>query len=91
MSRSFGDSTFHGLRYAAFMSVLIVAVLVYGVAKGDPLAFVIAGVLLIFILPLAVVVVLSRRRSRRGPMHNGHDVTLDQTMPVGPDEPEDKS
>lgn len=90
MSRSYGDSRFHGLRYAVFMSVLIVAVLVYGVARGDPLAFIIAGVLLVFILPLAIVVVLSRQRCRRGPKHNGHDVTLDATMPVGPDEPVDE-
>lgn len=77
--------------YTIFISVLLVLLVGYGIVTGNPYGYAIAGVLFVFIgLPALVIFGLGRlQRHRRSPLHNGHDATLDATMPVGPDEPRD--
>ncbi|MGH2516793.1 MAG: hypothetical protein ACRDHP_14160 [Ktedonobacterales bacterium] len=77
--------------YTIFISVLLLGLVIYGIATGNPFGYVIAGVLFVFIgLPALIIFVVSRtQRQRHNPLHNGHDATLDATMPVGPDEPRD--
>lgn len=77
--------------YTIFITILLIGLIVYAIATGNTYGYVIAGVLLVFIgLPALVIFMLGRSaRRRRSPLHNGHDATLDSTMPVGPDEPRD--
>jgi Na+/melibiose symporter-like transporter len=74
--------------YTIVISILLIGLVGYGIATGNPYGYVIAGVLLVFIgLPALVIFVFGRsQRHRRTPLHNGHDATLDSTMPVGPDD-----
>lgn len=69
-------------RYTAFISVLLLALVVYAIVTGNPYGWAIAAVLFVFIvLPAAVVLVLSRNaRRRRSSLHNGHDAQLDATL-----------
>lgn len=76
--------------YTLFIAVLLIGLIGFGIAAGNPYAYIIAGVLLVFLgLPILLIYVMSRaQRRKQNPLHNGHDVTLDETLPVGADEPE---
>ena len=77
--------------YTIFISILIIILVAYGIATGNIYGYIIAGVFLVFIgLPALVIFLFGRLgRQHPSPRHNGHDATLDSTMPVGPDEPRD--
>lgn len=77
--------------YTIFISILIIILIAYGIATGNIFGYIIAGVFLVFIgLPALVIFLFGRLgRPRLGPRHNGHDVSLDSTMPVGPDDQHD--
>jgi hypothetical protein len=52
--------------YTVAVSVLVLALMVYALAKGDPLGYVLATVLVLFIgVPAVVIWTLSRRDARR--------------------------
>lgn len=75
--------------YTLFISILIILLIAYGIATGNIFGYIIAGVFLVFIgLPALIIFLFARLGQRHpSPRHNGHDATLDSTMPVGPDEP----
>lgn len=52
--------------YTVAVSLLVLALMVYALAQGDPLGYVLATVLVLFIgLPAIVIWALSRRDARR--------------------------
>lgn len=58
--------------YTAFILILFVMLLTYGFIKGDPIVFVILGVLLVFFgLPLLLLFVLNRA-ARKPPSARGN-------------------
>jgi F0F1-type ATP synthase assembly protein I len=74
------------LKYTLLLTVLLVALLAYGISAGDPYVFVIAGVLAIFIGPLLVVTLLAwRRRGHPAAQHNGHDSHLSESLRTAPE------
>ncbi|HEX6121909.1 MAG TPA: hypothetical protein VFY89_02060 [Ktedonobacterales bacterium] len=60
-------------RYTVAVALLVLALMVYALAKGDPLGYILATVLVLFIgLPAVVIWALSRRDARRARAAHAH-------------------
>ena len=56
------------LRLTVLLTVMIVALLIYGIVRGDPYAYIMAGVLFVFGgLPALLLLVLNRAHLKNGP------------------------
>lgn len=73
--------------YTAFILMLFAGLLVYGFAKGDPIAFLILTVLLIFFgLPLLLVFILNRA-SQKSSSEKGTGAAVGELFSTLDDDP----